>query len=331
MKEALISVIVPAYNIQDYIERCIRSIQNQTYQNIEILVVDDGSTDRTGEILDGLAVEDSRLRIFHKKNGGSSAARNMGIDNARGEYLAFVDSDDYIEEDMLESMHAYLLETGLSIVECGRDEVAEDGSKLPDVCVPFPQKTIIPAKTFLREMLLHRGDCSFCTKLIHRSYFDGVRFPDGKLNEDFYVMIQFLSKYRCDVGSIPERKYHVFYKSNSNTRVVDRTVFPRVFTDIVENADLAMEVVKTQYPDLTKEARRFGFYQRLEYLLHIPIRMMTKDNAFYKDVVKHIRKGVFAMWLNPYLARKNKVYLTLFAISPRGIRTLHAKHKGFTY
>ena len=327
----LISVIVPAYNIQDYIVRCIRSIQNQTYQNIEIIVVDDGSTDDTGAILDDLAKEDERLRIFHKENGGSSAARNLGIDNAKGEYLAFVDSDDYIEPDMMASLYSYIEETGLKIVECGRDEVDEDGSKLPDVCVPFEGRITIPKETFLREMLLHRGDCSFCTKLIHCSYFDGVRFPDGKLNEDFYVMIQFLSKWKCDVGSIPERKYHVFYKSNSNTRVVDRTVFPRVFTDIVENADLAMELVEHEYPNLKKEARRFGFYQRLEYLLHIPIRQMTKDNAFYQNVVRHIRKGIFAVWTNPHLTRKNKAYLTLLAISPKGIRTLHAKRKGIEY
>ena len=96
MWDPLISVIVPVYNIEKYLERCVNSIREQTYTNLEILLVDDGSTDSSGTICDKFAEEDNRVRVFHKENGGSSSARNLGIAEAKGEYLGFVDSDDYI-------------------------------------------------------------------------------------------------------------------------------------------------------------------------------------------------------------------------------------------
>ena len=98
----LITVIVPVYNILEYLPRCVRSITAQSYRNLEILLVDDGSTDGTGDLCERLAEEDGRIRVFHKENGGTSAARNLGLAHASGEYVGFVDSDDYIEPDMYE-------------------------------------------------------------------------------------------------------------------------------------------------------------------------------------------------------------------------------------
>ena len=112
----LISVIVPVYNIEKYIERCVRSICVQTYKNLEILLVDDGSTDGSGEICERLAKEDERIRVFHKENGGSSSARNLGIREAKGEYLGFIDSDDYIEPDMYELLAEGIGKYGLEIL-----------------------------------------------------------------------------------------------------------------------------------------------------------------------------------------------------------------------
>ena len=102
MSTPLISVIVPVYNIENYLERCVNSIREQTYNNLEILLVDDGSTDSSGALCDRFAEADERIRVFHKENGGSSSARNLGIAEAKGEYLGFVDSDDYISANMYE-------------------------------------------------------------------------------------------------------------------------------------------------------------------------------------------------------------------------------------
>ena len=134
-----ISVIVPVYNSIECLERCVRSICAQTYQNLEILLVDDGSTDGTGELCERLSSEDQRIRVAHKKNGGASSARNVGLKMAEGEYLGFVDSDDYIEPYVYEKMARALEEGKYPVVQISRDEVDESGRRLADVCVPRAQ------------------------------------------------------------------------------------------------------------------------------------------------------------------------------------------------
>ena len=325
--DVLISVIVPVYNIKEYLSRCVASICAQTYRNLEIILVDDGSTDGTDKLCDELAATDGRIRVFHKENGGSSSARNLGIEKARGSYLGFVDSDDYIEPDMYERLLKVLTEHGVQMAQIGRDEIDANGKKLPNICEPPQTLLAYSREEFLRELLLHRGDCSFCTKLIARELFAEDRFPMGVLNEDFYLLIKLLPKVE-NIYSLPGYGYHVFYRLNSNTRKADKNEFSRVFTDIVDNADMVLSLVNEKYPSLQKEAVRFGLFQRLDYLLHIPISQMTRDNIFYRKVVAHIRKNWGRMVINPHLTFKNKVYLTLFAIAPKGIRIIHAKMKG---
>lgn len=118
-QQDLISVIVPVYNIKEYLERCVDSILAQTWENLEVLLVDDGSTDGTENLVDELQKKDPRIRVFHKKNGGSSSARNLGIREAGGKYLGFVDSDDYIEPEMFAEMYREAQNTGAYIVMCG--------------------------------------------------------------------------------------------------------------------------------------------------------------------------------------------------------------------
>lgn len=152
-----ISVIIPVYNSIDCLERCVRSICAQTYQALEILLIDDGSTDGTGALCERLAREDERILVRHKENGGASSARNLGIGLASGAYLGFVDSDDYIEPDMYALMMHAMCERKGDIVQISRDEVDEQGRRLPDVCIPPEQVCFCSAEDFLRELLLHRG------------------------------------------------------------------------------------------------------------------------------------------------------------------------------
>ena len=123
----LISVVVPAYNIENYIERCIKSILNQTYSNIEVIIVDDGSTDNTGSIIDKYALKDHRVIPLHKENGGVSSARMEGIDRAKGEWIGFVDGDDVIEENMYEVLLNNAIEYNADISHCGYQMVFPDG------------------------------------------------------------------------------------------------------------------------------------------------------------------------------------------------------------
>lgn len=133
MENPSISIIVPVYNIEEYLPRCIESILRQTYTNLQLVLVDDGSKDRSGALCDEYAKKDSRILVVHKENGGSSSARNRGIEVATGEYLGFVDSDDYVEPDMYGKMVTAILENGCNIVQVARDEKDERGNKLPDI------------------------------------------------------------------------------------------------------------------------------------------------------------------------------------------------------
>ena len=320
----LISVIVPVYNTKAYLPRCVESICAQTYANLEILLIDDGSTDGTDKICDTYVNIDSRIIVHHKENGGSSSARNLGLEKAKGEYIGFVDSDDYIEPDMYELLWDGIQKYDTAVAQIGRDEVKETGERLPDICVPPVKDTLIGDRDFLKELLLHKGDCSFCTKLFRREVLSSRQFPVGALNEDFHFLIEILPEIGTIV-SLPKQAYHVFYRSNSNSRRTDREQMSRVFEDIVRNADMVLGQIDRKDKELYTIAVRFGIFQRLDYMLHVPISRMTKENTFYTAVVKRLRADWGKGMVNPYLTVKNKVYMTLFAIAPKKVRQFHRK------
>lgn len=341
MDKPRITVIIPAYNIENLITRCVESVVNQTYPKdlTQILVVDDGSTDNTGKVIDELAAKYDNVTALHEENGGSSKARNYALSKATGDFIGFVDSDDYVEPDMYEKLVDAIIRNNALMAQTGRDEIAEDGSKLPNV-VEIPQwETIYTDKGFLKELLMHKGDASFCTKLTSRKLFDideaeddkKVRrlFPEGVLNEDFWLLYHMLP----DAGEVvvtTDTGYHVFYRTGSNTRkkATDKDYFPRVFTDIVVNSDEVTAFAKEKYPDLDEYTMRFSLVQRLDYLLHIPISKMTKDNAFYQDVSRFVKVHKKEIKTNPYLSRRQRLYLYLFTGNPRTVRIIHAKLRG---
>ena len=322
MKEK-ISVIVPVYNSISCLERCVRSICAQTYRNLEILLIDDGSTDGTDALCEQLAKEDARIRTFHKRNGGASSARNVGIEMASGLYLGFIDSDDYIEPDMYELMSRAMQERGEDFVLISRVVVDDMGGRLPDVCIPPVQIRFCEAVEFLKELLLHQGDCSFCTKLVRRELFQRHRFPEGVLNEDFSLLVDMLQEIR-GIVILPKQCYHVVCRQESTTRRRSQDSFSRVFLDIVENADRMQELVDRRYPGLHEYAVRFNLYQRLDYMLHVPIRQMKRDNVFYNRVRKYLRRHSKDTITNPYLTGKNKIYLLLLTAAPKTVRRVHA-------
>lgn len=321
-EQDLISVIVPIYNIMDCLERCVDSICRQTYSNLEIILVDDGSDDGTEQLVDALAEKDGRIRVFHKKNGGSSSARNLGIEMARGKWLGFVDSDDFIDVRMYERLYECVSLYGVRIAQISRDETDERGERLPDVCVPPKETAVCAARDFLRELLLHRGDCSFCTKLTEKRLFDKQKFPEGVLNEDFYLLTGMLGEVE-EIVILPEQYYHVFYRTGSNTRKKSKGEFSRVFVDIVNNADMAERLAAEHYPELKREAVRFGLYQRLDYMLHIPVEGMKKEDAFYRSVKRYLRRHIADTVFNPFLTGKNRIYLLLLTAAPKTVRRVH--------
>lgn len=324
MEQNKISVIVPIYNTLDCLKRCVDSICRQTYSNLEIILVDDGSTDGTGALCDKLAVEDDRIKVIHKENGGASSARNLGLQEATGSYIGFVDSDDYVDADVYAQMVELATAKKYPIVQISRDERDEEGNKLEDICVPPKEVRFCDTQTFLKELLLHQGDCSFCTKLIQKELFEKHRFPEGELNEDFKLLVEMLAEIE-GIAILPKQGYHVVCRSNSTTRSRSENSFSRVFMDIVDNADKMQKLVDKSYPDLHLYAIRFNLFQRLDYLLHVPISQMNKENDFYQRVKKYLHKHFFDTLKNPYLTKKNKLYLLLLTVAPKTVRKIHKR------
>jgi len=338
MADKKVSIIIPIYNIErDILTKCVESVVSQDHEDLEIILVDDGSTDGTGKVCDELAEKFGKggssdsgrdIKVIHKINGGSSSARNAGIDASTGDYIGFVDSDDYVDSDFVSQMISAIERYDIPMAQISRDEIDADGSRLPDVCIPPESEKMITSEEQLRELLLHRGDCSFCTRLTDRRLFEGRRFPEGKLNEDFFLLIQMLPDIEKYV-ILPAQAYHVYYRIGSNSRSGDKDVFRSVYKDIVDNADAAERLVAERYPGLKEEAARFGAYQRLDYLLHIPVSMMTGDNEFYMNVVGYLRDNRRHFMRNRYLTGKNKLYLALLCTAPLQVRKIHRKIKGF--
>ena len=327
-----ISVIIPAFNIEDLLPKCVTSVASQDYPKslLQIIVVDDGSTDKTGAVADKLSAEYENVEVIHKENGGSSSARNAGLLAATGEYVGFVDSEDYISPEMYCLLMDAALRNDADMVQISRDEISENGDRLPDVVIPPEKEMVVSPKEHLRTLLMHTGDASFCTKLTKRSLFsEDMKFPEGELNEDFYLMIHMLQKVNKLI-ILPDQCYHVFYRTGSNSRKKkeDKDYFPSVFTDIVRNSDVALELVKRNSPDLLEVAERFGFVQRLDYLLHIPTSKMKSDNLFYREIVKNIRKNRGKILSNHYLTGKQKAYLMILSVAPGFVRKTHARIKG---
>lgn len=324
MEKLKISVIVPVYNTLDCLKRCVDSIMRQSYENLELILVDDGSTDGSGEFCDKLEKQDNRIRVYHKENGGASSARNIGIRNAVGDYIGFVDSDDYIDADMYQMMMELAIEKNLQMVQISREEVDEEGNQLKDICIPPEDIRFCDSETFMKELLLHQGDCSFCTKIVKRELIQKYKFPEGELNEDFKLLVELLLKIDR-VGILPKQGYHVVYRSNSTTRKISENSFSRVYMDNIENADRTQVIVDKNYTTLHSYAVRFNLFQRLDYLLHVPISQMNGKNEFYKEVKKYLHKHILNTIFNRYLTIKNKGYLLLLTIAPKSVRKIHRK------
>ena len=191
MKQDLISVIVPVYNVEKYLEECINSIINQTYKNLEIILVDDGSKDNSSRICDELSKKDSRIRVIHKENGGVSDTRNVGILNSTGKYIQFADSDDFMEDNMIETLYKDIVESKAEVAMCSY-YLFKNGIKTTDANY---EKEIYNKEQILGEILLDEKIRSYAwNKLFKKNLFDEIQFPNGKVFEDIYIIPRVLEK-----------------------------------------------------------------------------------------------------------------------------------------
>lgn len=217
VKDDIITIIVPVYNVEKYLDKCLDSILKQTYEKIELILIDDGSTDDSGKICDEYAKKDSRVVALHKKNAGVSEARNIGIKNSNGKYIMFVDSDDYIERDMVEIMYYKIIEKNADIVICDTNNVDENG-KIYYKNIENEEMILdnVEALRYMLDEKIYNGVC--WGKLYKRELFTAYKFnKDIKIAEDLEVLYKIFF-YSNTIVYIPEKKYNWLVRKDSVTK-----------------------------------------------------------------------------------------------------------------
>lgn len=213
----LVSVIVPVYKVEKFLPECVESIRKQTYSNIEIILVDDGSPDNCPQICDTYAQQDCRIRVIHKENGGLSDARNAGIDIAKGEYLCFVDSDDHIQPTMIENLLSAAVTNNVKLALSNLKAVDENGKRVFTADESPVKSGLFSASELLLKIYQNLGWYYIVAwnKLYHRSLFEQIRFPVGKIHEDEFVIAQIVCKAGNVVCIDSEEYIYVYQRTGS--------------------------------------------------------------------------------------------------------------------
>lgn len=314
----LISVIVPIYNVEKYLHRCVDSILNQTYKNLEIILVDDGSTDSSPQICDEYAQKDNRVIVIHKQNGGLSSARNAGLDIANGDYIGFVDSDDFIDPDMYQSLINVISTKNNTISNVMYVRSYISGETKPSI-VPHTINEDISAEKYLEELLLHVGDVSVCTKLFPKDVIGNSRFTEGILNEDLIFMMNIIPQIQT-IKFVGQVGYYYFVREKSIS-----SGYGKAIIDMQSNALWVLDFIKKNYPVLKAQAIRFALYQNMAYLLVVPSKEATSKNKRYCSATSFVRKNFFNSIFNKYLKLKEKIILLSLCAAPKFIAKIYQK------
>lgn len=306
MESSKISIIVPVYKVEQYLERCVKSLINQTYKNIEIILVDDGSPDQCPKMCDDYASEDSRIKVIHKKNGGLSDARNAGLDAATGEFIAFVDSDDWVEIDFIETLckNAKKENADISIIGCTL--VWDNGRKKP--VSKDKGYYVFNKEKAIKEMLIQRKfECMVCQKMYRKQIFDTVRFPVGKLYEDVAVsMPTFLRAKKVVVSGNHGYNYYQRNDSIVNSKFDERKLyFLECCQNIIKYSDKHEKMYDT-------EAHIFYLRALMMFALTLYQNSENEENTEY--IEQEIKKNKKYIWNNMYLELRKKVILSLICI-----------------
>lgn len=293
-----VSVIVPVYNVEKYLEKCLNSLVNQTLEDIEILVVNDGSQDNSQQIIEEFQIQyPERIKSFQKENGGLSDARNYGLDRISGEFVGFVDSDDYVSETMFEEMYALAKKHDAEMVICNLQKVDEYGN----VTQKLTQLPNMPEKINLRENFSVFSDLSYfaCNKLFKRNLFENKRFKKGIHFEDIQLIPQLLLE--CKTLSQTQH-YHYQYFERADSITKTHTIKG---LDILKSVSEIEEVFrKSNYKDKKEELENFwileGVYTYLAYLAYV------KDADAYRQMDKQLQENIKKRNISPIKILKYK-------------------------
>lgn len=311
----LISVIVPVYKVEAYLDRCIRSITEQTYRNLEIILVDDGSPDRSGAICDAWAVKDSRVRVIHKENNGAGAARNTGLDAARGAIISMIDSDDYLERHMYAHLYS-LMKEDVDIAECAIGMTDSDDMSMDDGT--DAQIVTVNAQEAMR---LHIRDELFCqtppNKLYRRETIGEARFPVGNLIDDEFFTYKTIGRarklahssacmyaYRQQPGSAMHKPYSI-------RRLQGLDAKQQRLAYLMQNM-----------PELVYEAKFDLFFTAL-YCMQGCLKSLPKEDLpKAREIIRSVTEPILPLEANPEASKMKNLLLKLAQIHFEGTARL---------
>lgn len=311
-EDPLISVIIPVYNVEKYLKRCLDSVINQTYKNLEIILVDDGSTDDSGKMCDEYAKKDKRIKIVHKKNGGLSSARNCGIEKAKGEFLTFVDSDDEITANYVRFLFELIREFDVKMSIASYSVVTEH--RVIDYSRGRKALTLTTEET-LRRMLVEDGfTVSACSKMYSSDLFAKIRYPDSETFEDnatTHKLILMCSKIAYGDKSI--YKYYI-RKGSLTTKE-----FSTDRMDYISSVDEAMAEIMDVFSGLRNECEARRVRARLSVLKSMLVSPeLNAEMEKEKDkIVKYLKDNYRKLYSNPAIDKKTKLSLFSLRISER--------------
>ena len=309
--QPLISVIIPIYKAEKYLEKCVRGMMNQTYHNLEIILVDDGSPDKSGDICETLAKEDSRIRVIHKENGGAATARNAGLDAMTGEYIAFVDADDYMELNYIETLYEILAKHQAQVSICSFKTIDEEGNavtidalheEIDDDTTNHEVQIYRGNDIILQDLQGHWEHVAPWGKLYQASLFEGVRYPKWPAYEDEPVFIRVFDQVEKAV-SCQDRLYYYVQHAGS--------LMNTAYSEKQRSTTLMMWKERiAYYSDENPRHRELlncilqAYVAWNVLFLSLHAREMTKEQK--KELKVELRRNLGCLWKAPHLYHKKE-------------------------
>lgn len=302
-----ISVIIPVYNVEKYLNRCLESVIKQDYTNIEIILVNDGSKDSSGNICDEYAKKDDRIKIIHKNNGGLSEARNFGIKKATGSYITFIDSDDCVENDYISYLYNLIIKNDAQISVCAYKAKYDNGTVLTQ---ENGKEFVLNSHDAIEKTLYHEDfNSSTWAKMYKTSFFEDIEFPVGKLFED--VATTYKLFFKAD-------KIAVGLKSKYNYMIRENSILTSEFSEkklyLVDTYKIMGEEILKKYDDLKDAVIRANVYANistLRQMIYCKPRLKNKE----KEISNYVKENYKVVLKNKRVAKRDKIACILIKIN----------------
>lgn len=296
-----ISVIIPVYNARDYLRRCLDSVLNQDFTDIEVILVDDGSTDESVGICDDYAERDSRITVYHKKNEGASLTRKYGLERAGGEYVTFVDSDDWVANDYLSKLYRLVKHYKVNVSACSNYKVRERSNEIKD-CIY--KSSLLPFDEIMPRFFKYEF-WGFWGKIYLKSSLENLHFPIATLSEDYYVMAQLFNKER-QIAYTEEPLYFYEYHENSLSH---QKLSKRAFEEF-DNVKAVYDYTKLSMPEYTD----YALSNVVETCVKLCSMYITSSPDKYKREYNDVRSFLKGHALNILFCKPLNYNVRLLAI-----------------